>query len=197
MDKLRNMLAGMSERERRLVAVMGGIFVVFIVFLFVFLIGSKKGELKDRETQNRTALTLLRQEGPEYERKQTEALMSGQTQQGKPMPLRTLIDKIGKQVDVTVPDMKELPDQKHGAGWLEHGIELSMREVGLLTLTRFMEEVEGYKRRFPIAITKLEVRKRRRVPDSYDVRMVVSTYEQDPEQAEADKRAAAAKRGGR
>lgn len=197
MNKLRNMLAGMSERERRLAALMGGIFLVFVVFLIIFLVGSKKGDLEDREIQNRAALSLLRQKGPEYERKKTEALMSGQKQRGKPMPLRTLIDNIGKQVNVTVPDMKELPDQKHGAGWVEHGIDLSMREVGLLTLTRFMEEVEGYKKRFPIAITKLEIRTRRRTPDSYDVRMVVSTYEQEPEQLDAVGRAGAAKRGGR
>ena len=71
----------------------------------------------------------------------------------KPTPLRTMVDKIGKKTNVTVPDMKELPDQRHGVSWIEHAVELSMRQIGLADLTKFMEEVEGNRRRFPIAIT--------------------------------------------
>ena len=49
--------------------------------------------------------------------------------------------------------------------------------MGLEKLTKFMEEVEANRLRFPIAITKLEVRNRKHTPDSCDVKMTISTYE--------------------
>ena len=48
--------------------------------------------------------------------------------------------------------------------------------------------VESNRRRFPIAITKLEVRNRKRTPDTFNVTMVVATYEQSPEEIPVGKR---------
>ena len=96
----------------------------------------------------------------------------------KPTPLRTLVDKTAKQLDITAPDVKELPEQHHGTSWVERSVELSLRQIGLMPLTRFMEEVKGNGRKFPIAITKLEIRNLKRSTDTYNVTMVVSTYEQ-------------------
>ncbi|MCP4677877.1 MAG: hypothetical protein GY854_20635 [Deltaproteobacteria bacterium] len=184
-DFVRNLVAGLSERERRLVIAMGLLFVVFIIFLVVFFVQSGINDLEEKTNNYTKSLKLIAEKEPAYLKKRQEAReRENRGASKKPVPLRTLIDKIGKQLDVVVPDMKELPDQRHASLWHEHAMELSMREIGLASLTKFMEEVERNRRKFPIAITKLEVRKRKRTQDSYDVKMVITTYERVAEQPE-------------
>jgi hypothetical protein len=179
-----NLIAGLSERERRLVGIMAGLFAVLVVFLTVFLLGRTVSALADKHEEGQQILRLLAKDGAKYLEAKQEA---SQRPTGKPIPLRTFVDRVGAANNITVQDVRELPDEKHGARWLEHSVELSIREVGLLALTRFMEEVESHKNRFPVAIVKLDIRKRRRVPDSYDVTMVISTYETTDADATAGK----------
>ncbi|MDJ0763751.1 MAG: hypothetical protein QNJ97_12280 [Myxococcota bacterium] len=195
-ESLRNLIAGLSERERRMVAILGGAFIVFILFLFVFLVQSKIGDLAEQTEITAQALRLIEEKEADYLNQKREQQRLQSQGKVKPTPLRTLIDKISKQLDVTVPDVKELPDQRHGTLWVEHGVELSMRAIGIKNLTRFMEEVEKNRRRFPVAITKLEIRNRRRTQDTYDVKMVISTYEQTANGQTPSKRLAGASRKG-
>ncbi len=190
---VRNLIAGLSERERRLVALTGFVFVAIVVFISVFFVQSGIGDLEVQIQEYSDALRLIAKKEPAYLEMQRE---QKKPNAGKPTPLRTLVDKIGRQLDVTVPDMKELPDQHHAGLWLEHSVELSMREIGLVNLTKFMEEVEKNERRFPIAITKLEIRKRKRTQDSYDVKMVIATYEKTTAETLTGKRASGARRKG-
>ena len=176
-ETLRKMIAGLSERERRMALIGALAFFCFIVFLLVFLVQSGISKLGDEREEYAKALQLLDQKEQDYLDIQREFQRQQNKGRSKPTPLRTLVDKISKGLSITVPDVKELPDQRHQGSWLERAVELSLREVGLRSLTRFMEEVEGNKTRFPIAITKLEIRKRRRTQDAYDVKMIISTYE--------------------
>jgi hypothetical protein len=153
---------------------MAGIFALLVVFLIVFLVGRTVSSLDDEHEEGQQILKLLAEEGGKY----LEAKQEAQDRpQGKPTPLRTLVDRIGATNGITAQDMNELPDEKHGSRWIQHAVELSIREVGLLPLTKFMEEVESNKDRFPVAITKLEIRKRRGMPGALDVTMIISTYE--------------------
>jgi hypothetical protein len=191
-----NIVAGLSERERRLVGITSALLLVFIIFLLLFFVQTKIGDLEDENLERAETLALLEKESENYlQRLQENQALDRST---KPTPLRTLVDKIGKQLSVTVPDIKELPDQRHGSIWLEHAVELSMRQIGLRNLTSFMEEVEAHQRKFPIAISKLEIRKRKRTPDAYDVNMVISTYEKtDPVPTGKKRGSSSKKKGGR
>lgn len=181
-ETIRKMIAGLSERERRMLLIGGLSFLCFVIFLLVFLVQSGISELGDEREEYADALQLLDQKEQDYLESQREFQRQLSKGRSKPTPLRTLVDKISKGLSITVPDVKELPDQRHLGSWLERAVELSLREVGLRNLTKFMEEVEGNKTRFPIAITKLEIRKRRRTQDAYDVKMIISTYERVEEE---------------
>lgn len=177
---LKNIIAGLSEREQRLVAVMGLMFVAFIVFLFVFLVGSKISDLEDEADVLAEGLRLLDEKQAAYQERKLASTDTGNLAQQKPTPLPTLVDKACKAHELEMPDMKELPEQRHGASWVEHSVELSMRDVDLLNLTEFMEEIVKNRTRFPVAISKLEVNKRKK-PDgaTFHVKMTISTFEQD------------------
>jgi type II secretory pathway component PulM len=176
---LRNMIAGLSERERRLVTAAGLVFVAMFILLSWFLVTSKVSDLREENEQYGELLRLIDAKKQVYLDKVQKSKALQKT--AKPTPLRTLVDKIGRELNVTVPDVKELPDQRPSGSWLERSVEITMREIGLVDLTRFMEEVENNRRKFPIAISKLEVRSRKRTPDTYNVKMTIATYEQSTE----------------
>jgi hypothetical protein len=193
------MVAGMSTRERRLAAAMGVLAVGFAIFLVVFFVRSAISDLESESDELDDLLAQIAKQRDEYKARKLDQSREKTRGRSKPTPLRTLVDRIAEQVEVTVPDIKEHPDQRHGETWVEHAAELSIREVGLESLTKFMEEVEGNGRKFPIAITKLEVRKRKRTEDSFDVKMTISTYEKVEKEPAAGKRAGAggSRQGGR
>ena len=181
---IKNVMAGLSAREQRLVAIMGGMFVVFVIFLMVFLFNNKVAELEERSENLTEAMRLFEEKSGDYVTAEQKKAQRISNASNKPTPLSTIVDKASKKVEIDPPDTKELPDLKHGTQWVEHAVELNLREIDILKLTLFMEEIESNRRRFPIAISKLDVNRRKRAADfSYQVKMTVSTYEQVVEES--------------
>ena len=195
---IKNIIAGLSAREQKLVAVMGLLFVLFAGFLVFFVFQTRISDLEEENDTLVESLRLLDEKEADYKaQKEREQQLTAKAA-AKPTPLSTVVDKAAKKVEIDTPDTKELPDQRHGTQWVEHAVELSIREIDLLKLTRFMEEIESNRRQFPIAVSKLDINKRRRPLDVvYQVSMTISTYEQLSKEAASEARAAGTRRGGR
>ncbi len=195
---LKNIVAGLSAREQRLVAIMGILFVLFAAFLAVFIFRSKVNELTDENENLIQTIRLIDEKEADYlARKQAENQLSTKASQ-KLTPLSTVIDRAGKNIDIPTPDTKELPDQRHGTQWVEHAVEISIREINLLKLIEFMEEIESNRIQFPIAISKLDISKRKRPLDVvYNVTMTVSSYEQVPKDSQSESKTSGSRKGGR
>ncbi len=198
---LNNIVAGLSPRERRLLMVTGVMFFVFLTFIGAFLFSSSVGDLEDERADLTTSLRLLDEKEGDYLTRNKKQPKRKVTK--TPTPLRTLVEKVCKKLEMDTPDMKELPDQSHGQVWVEHAMELTIRQTDILKLTEFMEEIESSRRQFPIAISKLSVNKRKRSNEvMYNVQLTVSTYEQQAEAPEkagnkAKRKRKPARKGGR
>ena len=193
---MRNLVAGMSAREKKMAIGLAIAVFGFGVFIAVFFVNSWISELEEENAANAASLKLLKTLGPEYVERKRESFGAAMKTVSKPTPLRTLVDGVADKVDVPDPDTKELSDQRHGTSWIEHGVEVSIRGLGLEKLTRFMEAVEENRKKFPIAITKLEIRTRKRTQDEYDTKMTISTYEQIDEAAQPKQKVAKPARKG-
>lgn len=172
---VRNFLAGLSSREKKMVAAMSVTAVLMICFFTAFFVGGAISDL-ERDTADWTELLGYVQvmeanfKGKEKSQKRVDRL-------GKPTPLRTLVDNVAKKTGATNADTKELNDKTYPGGWLEKSAEVSFREIDLAGVVAFMKEVENNKRLFPIAITKLNIRKQIRQVGMYRVSMTIATYE--------------------
>lgn len=195
---VRNMIAGMSARERKMAAGMVAAMVLVAVFLVAFFVQSAIDDIEEENASRATTLRYVALKGPERLAAAADQRAEARGKE-KPPPLRTLVDGVVKKIGMPDPDTKELPDQSRDNAWTEHGVEVAWREVSLEQLTEFMEEVEGNRRRFPIAVTHLEVRKRRPGENAFDVTIAISTYENTteapaPEDDEDEKQAPEARR---
>lgn len=70
-DRIREALDGLTERERMLLKVMLGVFAVLAVVVIVGLVRRSIAELEQETQQYQAALELLAEEGPAYARAQS------------------------------------------------------------------------------------------------------------------------------
>ena len=63
----------------------------------------------------------------------------------------------------------------HGKRYMEHGTDIHLKKTGMLSLALFLESLE--KSGYPVAATRLDIRKRSGENDSYDVEVGVASYD--------------------
>ena len=101
-----------------------------------------------------------------------EALLARYEQPAPALP--GFLDKAASASGLDLPEVKEQSPVAHGKRYEERATSISLKKVGLLGLVKFMERISGGDE--PIAISKLNIRKRGVEPDSYDVQMTVSAF---------------------
>ncbi len=164
----------MEPRERRLLMAFGALCAAMVVMLVPLGVSSLLDEKTQRNDQLEEAISRLRREADDIldSQSEQEALIA---RYDKPAPaLAVFLDKAASQSNLAISEISDRSPVEHGKKYEERSSAFSLKKVGLADLVRFMEKVSGSSH--PISITKLNIRKRRVEPDSYDAQMVVSAY---------------------
>jgi general secretion pathway protein M len=164
-----------NERERRVLLILGFVGACLLPLAIPFgieaIVRSAQGDNDDL----RQALADVQDARGKMRQRQAEkdALT---VRYGKTTPaLAGYLEQMAHQQKLEVTDSTPLPDIPHGKRYLEHGTNVHLKKTGMLALSLFLESLE--KSGYPIAVTKLDVRKRSGEPDSYDVEVGVASYE--------------------
>ena len=72
-------------------------------------------------------------------------------------------------------DSVDRPDVPHGKKYVERNTVIHLKKSGMASIAKFLEAIE--KSGYPVAVSRLNVRKRAGEPDSYDVEVGVSAYD--------------------
>lgn len=176
-DKTRLSFKSLSQREKLLLIIM----VAVAIFLFMFISGLYLSisitHLESTLKQNELLLETTLDKKDELKETIREENSPSKRIHKKPEPLGTIIDKAARDSGVTIPELKPQPDEVIGKSWIKHSVQFNLRQEPLNEILDFMVRIENQKKEFPIAITKIEIRRRFAEEDSYDVTMTVSTYE--------------------
>ncbi len=168
-------LLQMNVRERKLVAILG------FVGAFVFLLGIPfaleaivRSEQSDNDDLRQALSDVQDARGRVRERKARKDAIALRYAKTAP-PLAGYLEQTARQQKLEVTDSTPLPDVPHGKRYLEHGTDIHLKKTGMLPLALFLEAIErsGY----PVAATRLNIRKRSGENDSYDVEVGVSSYD--------------------
>jgi general secretion pathway protein M len=168
-------LITMNARERRLLTIIG-----FVAAVIVLLAGPFGLEAIVRAGQSendalRQALTDVQDaRGRVRERQQKKDAIAARYLKKAPS-LAGYLEQEARQQKLEVTDSTPLPDVPHGKRYVEHGTTIHLKKTGMLALSKFLESIErsGY----PLALTRLNIRKRSGELDSYDVEVGVSAYD--------------------
>jgi general secretion pathway protein M len=181
----------MNARERRLVSVL--LFVGAVVVLLAIPFGleafvrssaADDDELRQALSDVQDARSLVR------DRQAKRDTIAGRYARKAP-ELAGYLETAAKAVKIDITDSTPLPDIPHGKRYVEHGSNVRLKKTGMLALAKLLESIE--KSGYPMAITKLNIRRRSGEADSYDVDLGVASYDRT---AAADVPATAASGGG-
>ena len=172
----------MNARERRAVTVLGfvglGVLILLLPFGMEALVRSDMSDNDDL----RQALADVQDARGRVRERQAKKDAVGQRYAKKAPSLAGYLETAARAQKLEVTDSTPLPDTPRGKRYLEHGTDIHLKKTGMLPLAKFLESVE--KSGFPVAVTRLNIRKRSGEADSYDVEVGVASYDRTEQAAE-------------
>ncbi|HEX8795616.1 MAG TPA: hypothetical protein VF765_31920 [Polyangiaceae bacterium] len=168
-------ILSMNARERRLVAVLG--FVAAIIGLFAIPFGLEafvRSQASDNDDLRQTLQDVQDARGVVKERQASKDAIVARYSRKAP-ELAGFIEQQARMQKLEVTDSTPLPDVPHGKRYVEHGTNVRLKKTSMLPLAHFLESIErsGY----PVAVTRLNIRRRSAELDSYDVEVGLSSYD--------------------
>jgi general secretion pathway protein M len=170
-------LLQMNERERKLVGVLAvvGAFVLLLAIpiglnLYVRSVRVDTDELRQALSDVQDARSRIR------ERQTRKDVITARYARKAP-PLAGFLEQMASAERLEVTESSPLPDIPHGKRFTEHATSIHLKKAGMLHIAKFLESIErsGY----PVALTRLNIRKRSGEADSYDVEVGVSSYDRN------------------
>jgi general secretion pathway protein M len=171
----------MNVRERRVVAMIGFILGCAAVLAIPIALDASVRTRADENDELRQALTDVQDARLRVRERQAKKDAIVLRYARKAPSLAGYLEQMARQQKLEVTDSTPLPDVPHGKRYVEHGTNIHLRKTGMLPLVRFLESLE--KSGYPIAITRLEIRKRSGENDAFDVECGVASYDRTEPQS--------------
>ena len=185
-----NFWTKMTERERRLVLLMVGNFVLLGIALGVYLFHQSQTETEAEIEQYADTLDAVREFGPLYlRRKQAEESggdedakrFTGELLSKNDLALTSFVATQASAVDIKIDNYDEdsLPlssNKDSGPVITEKQLRIDIREADLEKLMRMLERIE--KTREPVVIKRINLREVRNKPGQVRANITISTYVQ-------------------
>ena len=185
LQALRDKWERLSQRERTMVGALGVTFVVMVTLIVGFFISDGLATKDQSNRDMRQALHDLDKKRDEYLRNKAKAaqleVRLGQT----PVQLGSYLEAASKEAGFSIPESSDRPPTQVNKFFIEHTFDLTVREITLDQLTRFLKAVETG--RNLVVVTKLQVRTRDDHHQKLDVDITVSTYERSAAKPAAKK----------
>ena len=167
----------LSPRERRLVVGFGAAVAVMVVLLVPLGLDAMVRTRREANQEYRDAIRRL-QAGKSLVKARKDKRDEVAARYAKKAPkLAGFLAELAKEQKLEIQDTLDKPDLPIGKRYVERATVIRLRKTNGLPLMRFLEKIEqsGY----PVALSKLSIRKRGGEKDSYDVELGVSTYDRN------------------
>ena len=180
-------LERLTPRERVLLGVMVMVALAMVCFLVVVLSHRSLSQLEEQVAEQDQLLKQLRDTAPQL-RERLEGAKQAQTKTAaEPPPLGTQLQTHATTAGMAETDLEIMPQPEERVGsWVRSSVELRLRRKPLGELANFWALTASDRAEFPVAITKLNIRRRMSEEDAYDVEMIVSAYTPSTEPAVDD-----------
>ncbi len=166
---------GLNPREQRIASL--AVIVVGVMLMLAVPIGLQT-LVSSRRTENedlRKALSSVNNARAQIRERQQRKLDIA-SRYGKLAPqLAGFLEQNASAQKLQVTDSVDRPDVPHGKKYTERNTVIHLKKSGMGPIAKFLEAIE--KSGYPVAVSRLNIRKRAGEPDSYDVEIGVSAYD--------------------
>jgi general secretion pathway protein M len=165
----------MNARERRLLGIMGRVAAALTVLAVPIGVEVSVHSAHADDDELRQALADVQDARGRVKERQARKDAIAVRYGRKAPSLAGYLEQVARQQKLEITEATPLPDVPHGKRYVEHATDVHLKKTGMLALSRFLESIE--KSGYPVAVTRLDLRKRSGEPDSYDVGVGVSSYD--------------------
>jgi len=166
---------GLSAREQRLaqilIVVAAGLLLLGLPIGLESYVASKRADNADI----RDALDAVQASRAEMRAFQAKREAVDKRYAKKAPELGGFLEQLARKQKLELVDSVDRPPVPIGKKFTERSTMIHLRKAGLLAISRFMESIE--QSGTPVAITRLNLRRRPSEQDSYDVELGVSAYD--------------------
>jgi general secretion pathway protein M len=174
---------GLNPREQRMASI--AVIVVGVMLLLAIPIGLQTlvASRRNENEELRTALNAVNNARAQIRERQ-DRKASITLRYGKKAPqLAGFLEQNASAQKLQVTDSVDRPDVPHGKRYTERNTVIHLKKSGMAPIAKFLEAIE--KSGYPVAVSRLNIRKRAGEPDSYDVEIGVSAYDRNEAAAPA------------
>jgi general secretion pathway protein M len=166
---------GLNPREQRVASIA---LIVFLVFVVIGLPVALQSVVASRASDNddlRSALSAVQTARSQVkERQVAKDAIAGRYKKKAP-PLAGGVEQAARSQKLEVSDSTDRPDIPYGKKYVERSTVSHLKKAGMLPIIKFLETIE--KSGYPVAVSRLNIRKRSAETDSYDVEVGVSAFD--------------------
>jgi hypothetical protein len=164
-----------SPKQRRTLSILVAAIAAAIMLFGAWWVFSSISDLEEENADIREALSAIAKHRDEY----LEAKTRAQTQESRigtePPQLTGDIEAAAHEEQVEIVESNERPTTPAGRRYVEHDIDIKLREVGLQPLTRFLRRLETGPRL--IFVTRLSIKRRFSDAEKLDVEATATAFE--------------------
>ena len=165
----------MAPRERRLVTALVGAVVAFAVLVTGFLIVDSLHSIDQYNDETREALANIAKHRDEYLEAKARMVAQEVRIGNEPPQFAADLEEAAREVNIQIPETNEHPAVPVGKRYLEHQVDVKLRQLDLQSLTKFLAKLETGRRL--IVITQLRLRKHFSEGNKLDVELTATAYE--------------------
>jgi general secretion pathway protein M len=185
LDSLRDYWEKLSDRERRMLSIMGGSLLVLVVFALVWTTSSAVAEVKEERDEMRAVLNDIDRAADLLQKRQAERQAIESRYQIKAPPLAAYVESKAKEQGLEVRQVAEDPEKSIN-GYRRQSVRAAMAGISLRPLLHLLVAIE--QEPAPIAIERIVI-EHYAPGDSYKVDVGVSAFDA-PEKGKKAKPAA-------
>lgn len=165
----------LAPRERRSVAALIIAVVIVAVLLSVYFVFSSISDLEEGNAKIREALAEIAKNRDVY----LEAKSRSQAQEARigvdPPQLTSDLEAAAREEGVQIAESNERPTSPAGRRYIQHDVDLKLRDIDLQSLTKFLRRVETGPRL--IYFSRLSIKRRYSEAEKLDVEATASAFE--------------------
>ncbi len=166
---------GLNPREQRIATVAVLVLGVMLVLAVPIGLQTLVSRRSNENDELRSALNAVNGARAQI-RERADRKASIAQRYGKKTPqLAGFLEQTASAQKLQVTDSVDRPDVPHGKRYLERNTVIHLKKSGMGPIAKFLEALE--KSNYPLAVSRLNIRKRAGEADSYDVEVGVSAYD--------------------
>ena len=174
-NRVREWFDKLAPRERRMMGILGVVLALFMLFLIPLGVSLALGSRRDLNHSLREAIHAVKNAREDVQRRQAKRDAIVARYANRAPALAGVLEKAARDNKLDLLETADRPEVPHGKRYNERTTVSRLRKTTMLQLAKMLEQIE--QQRMPIAVSRLNIRRRGGEHDSYDVELGVSAFD--------------------